>query len=145
MPSSKFNQRPVPKQRPPVCIPPAGSCLPPYDVTKPERLSAWIAAVDVPPPLAYDWHAFTITGTRQTPPSYSAAIAFPAGQLHLLLEQQVPAELWTLTFTITLPPFPPGFITWTNISIDPAAAFDTGLLTLVAWPGINYYRARLTA
>lgn len=145
MPSSKFNQRPVPKQRPPVCIPPAGSCLPPYDVTKPERLSAAIVAVDVPPPVAYDWRPFTITNTRQSPPAYSKHITFPVGTLLLELHQQVPTELWTIRLTIELPPFAPGDITWPDVWIDPLAPFDTGLLTLVAWPGINYYRCRCTA
>ena len=145
MPSSKFNQRPVPRRRPAICISPAGSCLPPYDLVAPDKLTAVVAAVDIPPPIAYAWHAFTITGTRQTPPAYSALINFNEGDLGLLLEQDLPSQLWTLTFTITLLGFPPGDIIWTNIFIDPSKAFDTSLLTRTFVPGINYYRARFTA
>lgn len=40
--SSKFNRCPVPRLRPPICIPPPGSCLPPFPLQKPPTLTCTI-------------------------------------------------------------------------------------------------------
>ena len=145
MPSSKFNQRPTPRRRPAICIAPAGSCLQPYELFFPEKAFGFVTAVDVPPPVAYNWHACFNTQKMATPPSYYQIRFWDEGRLEVLIQEQFPLPLWNLTLSITLEGQPPGTIEWTNIFIDPSKAFDTGLLTRIIVPGINYYRARFTA
>lgn len=145
MPSSKFNQRPVPKQRPAICIAPAGSCLPPYDLAAPETLTATIVAVSLNDPTPYDWRAMATTDPRETWPAYALTLRFPDGILHLRAEQQLDPNLWNVTFDCHPDGGAPKLLFWTDLPIDPAAPFDTGLLTKMYVPGINYYRARLTA
>lgn len=145
MPSSKFNQRPVPKQRPAICIAPAGSCLPPYDLAAPDTLTAALVAVDLTNPVPYDWRPFTATQTRETPPAYRQTLKFPDGTFQFRIKRQANPDLWTLTFYCTPAGWPLILVVWTDIFVDQAAPFDTRLLTKQYTPGTHYYRARLTA
>lgn len=71
MTSSRFNQRPVPRRKPSICIAPAGSCLPEYDRRRPPNLYGLIHWRDLDPVSPMDAGGLIITGLRS-----------PAGEYH---------------------------------------------------------------
>lgn len=145
MPSSKFNQRPVPKRRPAICIAPAGSCLPPIDPLMPLNLVGSCGWMDLDPLTPVDLSALITTGNRQTPIAWSGQAILTQGTLSILIQQTDPAGFYDVTLGIDAPPQPPGHYTWPNVFIDPTQPFDTRLLTHVYLPGIDRGFARFAA
>ena len=108
MPSNKFNQRPVPRRRPAICIAPAGSCLPKYETLIPIRLTIAFGWVDLDPALPPEEQpqifAFGTSDPRTgDPPSWHIAHTQPPWELHCWVELEptpgrclVTLRLWYL-------------------------------------------------
>lgn len=143
MPSSKFNQRPVPKRRPAICIAPAGSCLPPYDFDDPPFLQAFIDWWDLDPVDPIGASGYCVLAKTGPEPTYYGQAA-PAGT-------RIAAEVWAtgtpplwnvdaILFWLTGPA-----IIWhfTDVPVDPQVPFDSGLLQDINIPGQDYRFARI--
>lgn len=143
MPSSKFNQRPVPRRRPAICIAPAGSCLPHYDFNNPPFLQATIDWFDLDPLDPIGASGYCLLAKTGPEPRYYGESA-PAGT-------RIAAEVWAtgtpplwnvdaILFWEARAP-----VTWhfTAVTVDPDVPFDSGLLSNINLPGQDYRFARI--
>lgn len=76
MTSSRFNQRPVPRRKPSICIAPAGSCLPLYDRRRPPQLHGLVHWKDLDPISPMHAAGCVTTGLRSPTGFYSGQVSY---------------------------------------------------------------------
>lgn len=135
MPSSKFNRVPVPRLRPPICIPPAGSCYTKFPHDDPPFLNAfadWLDLDPLDPTQASGYCVLDKIGPGRT--YYGQAlygtIGVGAGCAHTGV-----GPLWDLTIYHLDTSRAPYSVTWSDIWIDPTRPFDSQRLHIVNIPG----------
>lgn len=128
MPSSLFNDRPVPRKVP--CInhppPPPDPIEPPG--TMPRQLSGACLWRDLYAPEFWETAAFVDLYSTDGGQTYYGQTPVHRGFMALQLQRVDALPLWNVTIRIgeTSPPL--GFYTWYNVQVDPLKPFDTGLL-----------------
>ncbi len=143
MPSSKFNRRPVPRLRPPICIAPAGSCYPTYELNEPPFLQAAIQWWDLDPlyPVGMDGYAVLdkvsseprYYGVSRPAPNKVGCEVYPAG----------PPNRWNVDCFILWQTDPPQTWNFVNVYVDPEVYWDTGLLRRIWIPLQDYQICRI--
>lgn len=143
MPSSKFNQRPVPKKRPAICIAPAGSCLPGYDLDNPPYLQGYVRWIDLDPlrPVTASGYAFlSKTGPQ---PTYYGESALAGTRIAAEVWPTGPPGRWNVDVILFWESDPPETVHFTNVYVDPTKPFDSDALEVVTIPGQDFQQARI--
>ncbi len=143
MPSSKFNRKPVPRLRPPICIAPAGSCLPPFPDDDPIFLSASIDWLDLDPLDPTRGSASCLLqkvgpGRTYYGEAFFGQTGVAAGCNHVGI-----GDLWDVSIYHLDRDRAPYGHTWPNVLIDPEAPFDTGRLRTTTIPGQDFRECRI--
>lgn len=143
MPSSKFNQRPVPKRRPPICIAPAGSCLPDYDLNNPPFLNAFIDWWDLDPLDPIGGRGYCILNKIGPEPTYYGESAAAGTRIGAEVWPTGAPPHWHVDAILFWEARPPAIWHFTNVWINPDLPFDSGLLRDINIPGQDYRFARI--
>lgn len=165
MPSSKFNKRPVPKQRPAICAsipkpPPAAAtgrgfpaaavepyCLPPLNLLCPPRLQVIFGWIDGDPALPPEQQPKLYAGVTSDeklgdPPSWHAAYIEKPWELHAWVEWEELPGRCAVTLRLWHYEQSEDFV-WDPVWYNPFAAFDTHRLTnlVIPWQDYRWFRA----
>lgn len=145
MTSSRFNRRPVPRRRPPICIAPAGSCLPDFDPRRPPNLYGLVHWKDLDPISPMNAGALIITGPRTPGGTYAGHVHLDDVTLGANITDAWPTPSVTVQITYEDPFW--GFMTYDFPPVDMPLdqRFDTRLLHTIFIHGIDYRDAWFNA
>lgn len=139
MPSSKFNRRPVPRLRPPICVPPAGSCLPPFDRRRPPKIRGYVNWTDADPIAPVAAYALITAGPRTPGGDYSGQADFSNGYLGVTVHDNWPTPTVLVSIWVHDPWRTPEWHHWPDVAMPLDEPFDTHLLTTIYLP-VNDFR-----
>jgi len=141
--SSKFNLSPLSILRPSICKKPHGSCWPAWPPDRPLFLHAYMELWDLDPLDPIGATGYTQMPMIDPAPIYDGTSPPAANRLRARLERAVLPNHWNLACTLYPPTPTPGFWVWTDIYVDPAKPFDTGLVRRLILPGLDYQKVRI--
>ena len=143
--SSKFNQRPVRRRRPPICIAPPGSCLPPFDPRTPPNISGLVQWIDLDPLGWQQAKGIVVCGPRSGTGLYQGTIAIGDVILGAKVQDNWPTgsvdvqiTYWDILWGQLSHSFP-------TVNMPIGEPFNTRHLTTIIIPGTDYRKAYFVA
>lgn len=143
MTSSKFNRTPVPRLRPPICIAPAGSCLPPFPNDDPIWLHGYVDWLDLDPLDPTEGSGYCFLEKVGPGRYYYGEAKFGPTGVAAECQHVGIGDLWDVTIYHLDDARPPYGHTWPNVLVDPNAPFDSGQLRTVTIPGQDTRACRI--
>lgn len=140
--SSKFNQRPFRRRRPPICVAPPKPPHQTYPRRLPPRLTGFAQWTDLDPAGEQNAAAVITTGPRSPTGLYTGQRTFGDVILGIRIQDQAPAPAVDVTITYEDPLWGPLSFTWPNVPMPNDKYFDTHLLTTTLIPVTDLRRAR---
>lgn len=141
--SSKFNLNPTTILRPSICKKPHGSCWPPWPPDRPLFVQASLTLYDLDPADPIGAAGYTVMPMIDPAPIYEGISPPAANRVGAIIAPAATPNHWDVTATLYPPDHIPASWFWNNIYIDPTKPFDTGLLTRVVIPGLDYQHVRI--
>ena len=138
MPSSKFNQTPVPRRRPAICVAPLGSCAPPYDRRRPPSLSGYIHWVNADPEQPVYSFGLIHCPHRDAGGTYMGETELKTSRLGVIIADQYPTPSAIVAIWIFDQWRRPEWHTWPDVPMPLDKPFDTRLLTTIYIPGNDF-------
>ena len=142
MASNRFNQRPVPRQRPAICHPPPDPPYPIVPITKPRNLAGFVRWTDLDPAVEYPPDVSDYVDLAEFDPTPWYKGVTPPNRFHVMASVRM--ETAPDVYLVQLLLYEFGLHTethnWQNVKIH--FPFDTGLLTHTVIPGQDFRIAR---
>ncbi|MEE9602714.1 MAG: hypothetical protein V3V75_05370 [Thermoguttaceae bacterium] len=145
MPSSKFNRLPVPRLRPAICFPPPGSCRKTYTANQPPWIAGRFKWKDWHPPKPIDWFGIIECQWDPASSSWKGKNILPDGYVTMDVWPIGLFYMYTLHLYVHVNPAIINYHTWFNIPSRSETHVDTGNLSLINQPDIDYREARAVA
>lgn len=142
MASSKFNRRPVPRRRPPICRPPPKEPYDPVPEEKPRQLAGFARWTDLDPAIEHppDTHGYLALQKIDELPTYRGQTLPNTYHLVATVQLKTPPDVFLVKLDLYHDNYLEESHSWPAVQVH--FPFDTGLLTDVVIPNQDYRLAR---